>query len=80
MLQFERLLKEGAVQSFKVSAGSTRQVYAFANALMLSGAHQDITINFLRSTQQDSKSGAGLFEADWITDLELTDKTVVEIE
>ena len=28
----------------------------------------------------DSKSGAVLFEADWITDLELTGNTVVEIE
>ena len=79
LIQFASLLKQGLVPTFKVSDGSTKQVYQYANALMLSGAHQDITINFLRYTQKDSKSGNVIFEADWITDLELTEKTVVEI-
>ncbi|HEU0145235.1 MAG TPA: transposase [Nitrososphaera sp.] len=79
LLQFESLLKEGAVQTFKVSAGSTKQVYQYVNALMLSGAHQDVTVNFLRYREVNSKTGAVLFEADWITDLDLTEHTVVEV-
>ena len=79
LLQFESLVKEGLVPTFKVSDGSTKQMYQYVNGLILNGVHQDITINFLRYTQRDSKSGNVIFEADWITDLELTDSTVVEL-
>jgi hypothetical protein len=79
LIEFDSLLKQGLVQTLKVNGSSTKQVYQYANGLILNGANQDITINFLRYTQIDRKSGAVIFEADWITDLELTGKTVVDL-
>jgi Transposase DDE domain len=79
LIQFERLLKEGGVQTLKVCDGTTKHIYEYANGLILNGAHQDITINFLRYRQTNKKSGAVLYEADWITDLELRAKTVAEV-
>src|SRR5438093_2171362 len=79
LIQFEQLLKQGQTHTFTISNGTTKQVYQCASGLLLNGSHQDILVNFLRYTQTDLKSKEVLFEADWITDFELKESTVVEV-
>ena len=79
LLELDLLAKQGAVQTLTVNGSRTKGVYRYANGLILNGAHQDITVNVLRYTQIDRKSGTVIFEADWITDLELTAKSVEQI-
>src|SRR2546428_10829658 len=79
LIQFEQLLTQGQTHTFTISNGTTKQVYQCASGLLLNGSHQDILVNFLRYTQTDLKNKKVLFEADWITDFELTKHTVAEV-
>lgn len=79
LVQFEALRKRGGTESFAVSNGTSKQVYEFANDLILNGSNQDVLINLLHYEQQDIKTGQVTFQADWITDFHLSKNTVVEV-
>lgn len=77
-LQFERLEKQGKVQTFTSVNKNKKHVTKYVNGLMLNGQNNDILVNFLHFEEHDLKKGT-VKTFSWITDIGITVKNHVKI-
>jgi len=79
--QFKKLIKtKKATEIKKVNHSKNRkQIYQYANGLILNKDNPDLKVNFLRYQEIDLQTGEILKEFNWITSIEISNKNVKKI-
>ena len=78
-LQAERLRQGGKLKERNWQKNNTIYRIEYTNGLILNGTHPDIETNYIRYTEWDAQTGEIIFDAEWITDIKITQWNCFEL-
>ncbi|MCB0650063.1 MAG: transposase [Saprospiraceae bacterium] len=79
LIQAEKMAQNGELKTYSWEEGQTLCKVWWAENLIHSGAHQDLTVNYFHFEQVDSKTGKTLYSNSWITNLPLSEDIMPEL-